>query len=291
MAAEIENKFGVKPEFVEGHGGVYQVDVNGTTVYTNKEMCGQIPENEQVLQEIGKYCGPVPEQDTVKNMPEKENTDKTESAGPSRGCSPTSAPCSAASDSPGRSWGRMLLFILVILAAVAVGGYSVLKGDSAETPQSKRLSITSAPDPNTSEKPPTTAAYCGANLDSAEAIEKLAADNEAIFVLLPGDNDEQARAASRQVEAAVKKLEGRGKRAAAFTLETTAQGYDRVLERFTVESLPCVIVVGQGCGSSALSGEVTETALLRAFLEASMSVSSSETSSREPQTDSSCCPQ
>ena len=333
LAAEIENKFGVKPELVEGHGGIYEVDVNGTTVYTNKEMCGQIPENEQVLQEIGRYCDPVPGKDTVENMPEKENVDETESAAPSCGCSSTSAEGPAASDPPGKSWGKTLLFILVILAAVAVGGYSVLKGDSAEISQPEQLSIASAgdqaqrptttpvadvaksvaktrdaakqpggpsdrdkpgqspPDPNATEEPPTTAAYCGANLDSAEALEKLAADNEVIFVLLPGENDKQARAASRQVEAAVKKLEGRGKRAAAFTLEATARGYDQVLEQFTVESLPCVIVAGQGCGSSAVSGKVTETVLLRAFVEASMPVSSCGTSSCEPQSGSLCCPQ
>ena len=34
LAAEIENKFGVKPDLVEGHGGIYEVVVNGKTVYS-----------------------------------------------------------------------------------------------------------------------------------------------------------------------------------------------------------------------------------------------------------------
>ena len=55
MAAEIENKFGVKPELVEGHGGIYEVAVDGEIVSTNRSECGRIPEHEEVLQKIEQH--------------------------------------------------------------------------------------------------------------------------------------------------------------------------------------------------------------------------------------------
>ena len=54
LAAEIENKFGVKPELVPGHGGIYEVVVDGEIVFTNHSE-GHIPEHEEVLQKIQQH--------------------------------------------------------------------------------------------------------------------------------------------------------------------------------------------------------------------------------------------
>jgi len=54
LAVAIENEFGITAELKEGHGGIYEVTVDGNTVYTNREAPGQIPPDEKVLEEIRK---------------------------------------------------------------------------------------------------------------------------------------------------------------------------------------------------------------------------------------------
>ncbi|MHC4727302.1 MAG: hypothetical protein ACYS17_08725, partial [Planctomycetota bacterium] len=51
------------------------------------------------------------------------------------------------------------------------------------------------------------------------------------------------------------------------------EGYDQLITQFSVESFPSVIVAGKGCGAAAVSGEINETKLLRAFVVASTPVS------------------
>jgi predicted Rdx family selenoprotein len=55
MAAEITSKFGVTPKLKEGHGGIFEVTVDDLVIYTNGGQCGCLPDNEEVLQRIGKY--------------------------------------------------------------------------------------------------------------------------------------------------------------------------------------------------------------------------------------------
>ena len=55
MAAEIRSKFGITTELKEGHGGIFEVTVDDLVIYTNGGQCGCLPDNEEVLQRIGKY--------------------------------------------------------------------------------------------------------------------------------------------------------------------------------------------------------------------------------------------
>ena len=359
MASAIENEFGISAELIEGHNGIYEVAIDGNIVYTNKEVCGQLPENEQIIQQIRDHRSALPQQDAMENVQDKDNSragvedasetlaaqaasspGSAESTGPDQCCSggrsAGSADCCPASqddvaggaDSSGRSWGSLTIFVLVILMAVGVGSYSVLKRSARKTQAPKKPLIASTsqdkPAPSTPaadlataaaetqapKKPPITsssavkagkstkaaaaderpskaaAVSCGVTLKSAESLEKLAADKDAVFVFLSGENDQQAQAVSRRVKAVVNKLSSRGKKVAAFTLNKDADGYDQFAKQFSVQSLPCVVVSGQGCESPKLTGDITEDRLIRAFVEATVPVSSCG-----PQSDSSCCPQ
>ncbi len=81
------------------------------------------------------------------------------------------------------------------------------------------------------------------------------------------------------------KLSAKGKSVAAFTLRGNTEGYDQLVKRFSVQSLPCVVVAGRGCGAAAVSGEITEANLLSAFVKASAPISSCG-----PRRGSLCCP-
>ena len=51
MAAEIEQKFGLKPEYIKSGGGVFEVIVDGELVFSKKKL-GRFPEHPEILAEI-----------------------------------------------------------------------------------------------------------------------------------------------------------------------------------------------------------------------------------------------
>jgi hypothetical protein len=60
LAARIEDIFGIIPQLVEGHNGIYEVTISGQTVVTNHSKCSGIPSEEEILQEIRKHASPLP---------------------------------------------------------------------------------------------------------------------------------------------------------------------------------------------------------------------------------------
>ena len=55
MAAAIKDKFGIKADLKEGHGGIFEVTVGDEVLYTNNGKCGNLPRNEDVLSMIEGY--------------------------------------------------------------------------------------------------------------------------------------------------------------------------------------------------------------------------------------------
>ena len=49
MAAAIKKEYGLESEFVGGHGGVFEVRLDGALVFTNAGRDCGIPEEEEVL--------------------------------------------------------------------------------------------------------------------------------------------------------------------------------------------------------------------------------------------------
>ncbi len=204
-------------------------------------------------------------------------------------CSDSSTPscdvdcCSPSSGGGGKSW-KTAVFVVVMLLAGTVAAHSLLtkngktacvSGEGASSFGTSSLfdeAGLSTGSPTTSKQPSETVAVsCGVTLDSIESLAKLADERGAnvAFIFLPGEDEDSTRTASAQVEAAINMLSAKGKQVAAFTLERGADGYDQLIKQFSVESLPSVIVAGKGCGAAAVSGEINETKLLRAFVVAS----------------------
>lgn len=70
LAARIKDIFGICPQLVEGHNGIYEVAINGQVVVTNQRRCSGIPPDEAILQEIRKHQSPLPgkEKNMVKSV-------------------------------------------------------------------------------------------------------------------------------------------------------------------------------------------------------------------------------
>lgn len=60
MAANIERKFGLRPELIEGNNGIFEVQVNGSPVWDNQSKCTHIPTEAEVMSIIKRYVDPLP---------------------------------------------------------------------------------------------------------------------------------------------------------------------------------------------------------------------------------------
>jgi len=60
LVDRIREIFGISPNLVEGHNGIYEVTINGKVVVTNQGKCSGIPSEEEILQEIRKHQSPLP---------------------------------------------------------------------------------------------------------------------------------------------------------------------------------------------------------------------------------------
>ena len=287
----------------EGHGGIFEVAIDDQVIYTNLKECGRLPEHEEIFQKIREYQGRPQKQPPSAYRGEQDAQAQRGEAGTSCSCcsgetskQPEDSSGSCPSPQDGVSGGggtssgsrsKTFVFVLVMLIAVGVGGYSfskrfVVKSQDLEQPL---ITSTSKGTPGLSWRNPATielpsgagAASCGVTLSSLKALDDVAADKEAVFVLLPGDGEETSGNVSRSVNAVIKMLSGQGRRVGTFTLRKRVEGYEQLIKQFSVKSLPCVIVAGRGCGSAAVSGEITEIKLLRAFVQASMPPSSCAT--------------
>ena len=60
LVARIKEIFGITPQLVGGHNGIYEVTINGQVLVTNRGKCNRIPTDEEILQEIRKRRSPLP---------------------------------------------------------------------------------------------------------------------------------------------------------------------------------------------------------------------------------------
>ncbi len=211
--------------------------------------------------------------------------DRSERQGDSGWCCPP-APDDSGGGNSGGSRGRTYLFLAVMLIAVGVGGYSFSKKYVARSQD--QVQALKASTGNLAANDPASGgavAACGITLSSLEALGEAAVGKEAVFVLLPGEGEESSRTASRQVNAVVEMLSEQGREIAAFTLQKHREGHGQLMRQMSVRSLPCVVVAGRGCGSVAVSGDITKLKLLQAFVQASTLPSACGAASK-----GSCCP-
>jgi len=230
---------------------------------------------------------------------DKEQAGSQKKAGDLQPCCDGGSCCPSGSDGGGKNW-KIAMFILIVVAAGAVLARSIIrKSDSSteqgqdtfaviqpeviqDTPSPLKAEATTQ-DPTASKGDTETPAAAnekteedvsdkashalwGPELDSLASLNKVAADTDAVFILLAADDQEGSRAATRQIEAAAKKIQSGGTRISAFRLKQGAPDYANLAKQLSV---PCVLAMVKGRGLSGVSGEITETKLVQAFVMAS----------------------
>ncbi len=232
---------------------------------------------------------------------EKEQTNSQENASDLQPCCDGGSCCTSSSDGNRKSW-KTVVFILIVLAAGAVLARSLIrKSDSAieqgqntfaaipseviqDTPSPLKAEATTqiptapkgdtvtravASEKTTEQDVSDTAspALWGPELDSLALLDKAAANSSAVFILLAADDQESNQAATKQIEAAAKKIQSGGTQISAFRLKQDAPNYANLTKQL---STPCVIAMVKGGGLSGVSAdEITETKLVQAFVAAS----------------------
>jgi hypothetical protein len=111
-----------------------------------------------------------------------------------------------------------------------------------------------------------------------------AAGQEAVFLLLADESGEPAEKVLQQMEQAASKITAKGTSIGTFTIDSKSNDYAMLTENLSIDSFPSVVTVVRGRGNSVVSGQITETKLIEAFVEVSTA------SSCCPGSDPSCCP-
>jgi len=110
------------------------------------------------------------------------------------------------------------------------------------------------------------AAVVGQELAALADLNKLAANRAAVFVFLPAVGPMAGKAPTAPMEAAARTLEAQGKKVGLFTLKTDSPEYEGIAAQVP---LPAVLALVAGRGAKAVTGEITETKLVQAFVAAS----------------------
>ena len=172
---------------------------------------------------------------------------------------------------------KIVLCVIVAVAAAAVVARGFMKSDK----------VVVADDSDTAaalqDGPPTLPAASGdgadgwgAPLKSLTSLETLAAGDTAVFLFVPAEDQKDVEAIRTTILAAAEKitLRTRGTKIALHRLAKDSENYAQIIERTPA---PCVLAMVKGAGTVAVSGEITEQKLLKAYVNAS-------------RPKSSCCP-
>jgi len=221
----------------------------------------------------------------------------TEGAAPGC-CQPAAGNLSSCCYPAEDSWkkGKALVSVIIIIAAIGVGAYSFVRVTFAQPYSTGPVKSFSA---GLREIPPVAAenGYQGKPqtrpedislnrvLDSLQALDTLATDTDVVFLVLPGEAQNPLLAIPRQVGTVANNLWKSGQRVGVFTLKSSAPDHNQLVRHFSVNTFPCVVILGRQGSASAVSGDISEARLYNAFVLASKPASCCPTPST-----ASCCP-
>jgi len=106
-------------------------------------------------------------------------------------------------------------------------------------------------------------------IDALSDLNAVASDMAGVFVFLPGKDETSAKAPTAQILGAAKTIEPQaGGKIGSFTLKTGSRDYGQIAAQMAV---PGVLAMVKGRGMAPVSGEITETKLVQAFVMAANS--------------------
>jgi hypothetical protein len=177
---------------------------------------------------------------------------------------------------------KVIISLVIILAAGAVLTRTIVRKantipndnntafESVQTqdpPQDKGTVEPEKAESNVAEPANTKRSFWKEPLSSMSALNTVAADNDAVIVLVSERGMQKASPEVNVIDAAAKTITSRGINIAAFSLKKDAPEFSDLSKQLSGSG---VLVMVKGRGMSAVSsGEITENKLLQAYVSAS----------------------
>ena len=173
--------------------------------------------------------------------------------------------------------GKVIICLVVVLAAAIVLGNNVMQKTEAKAGQGQNVYAVTAlpaakePAPSTAEKANETnqvySSLWGKQLKSLASLNDVATQKDAVFVYLPakgkGGPDELVK---NEMEVAAGKAQSNGITMGLYTLDEGSTDYKQVTSQ---ASAPCVLALVKGVGSSTAITNISEENLLQCLVAAS----------------------
>ena len=106
----------------------------------------------------------------------------------------------------------------------------------------------------------------GTEIDALADLNVVATNTDAVFVYVPAKSATTNRVPVAEIAGAVKAVQKQGAKVAVFTLKMGSRDHEQVAAQM---ALPVVLAMVKGRGAIPVSGEITETKLVQAFIAAS----------------------
>jgi len=197
----------------------------------------------------------------------EENKDELKGAAES--CGPE---CGCQRPSSGRRMKIVICGVVLLLAVGVIAARLSITG-KAEAQQSQAnyssmLNQLSEPKPGQAAQ---TSKAWGTALNSMADLNAAAADTDAVFVVLPTEDDAEMARIEHELSEATSAVSSRGVRIKAFLLSAASQDYPRLAKQI---GAPAIITMYKGRGSTVVSGDkISKDALLNAVVASSRPVS------------------
>jgi hypothetical protein len=107
----------------------------------------------------------------------------------------------------------------------------------------------------------------GEFIDSLASLNKVAINQDAVFVFVPAKgNDIVSKEITNAIASAEQKIKFKGVSLGLYTLQSSSPEYANIASQLPP---PGILVMSKGRGMGAVSGEITETKLLQAYVASS----------------------
>jgi len=171
---------------------------------------------------------------------------------------------------------RWILGAIVLLAAATLVARAVVKDHRTSTEPAvpafaplapaATADSQSPPSPSPGEVAEAKEASVGKSIGAFSELNTVAAASDAVLVYVPGKKGASGNPPSTPMKDAASRIESQGYKVALFTLETGSRDYEQIKAQMSV---PGVLAMVKGRGTSVVSGDITETKLIQGFVAAS----------------------
>lgn len=166
-------------------------------------------------------------------------------------------------------WWKIALFVFAILLVAGAVTYTLMTrlpsntvtGNAPAAPAS--ASNTSPVDAAAAPAAPSSTGT--GELNWIAKLDAKLADNDFVFVVLPGSNDVMEKV-NQAVKSASEKIRQDGTSIEAMALSSTDPEFQSTLDRLAIQKLPAVLVYSPSGQNAVVKGDITETKLLQAYL-------------------------